>query len=348
MTRDRPKTGSKRNWLLASAAAILVVGVSCAVAASWAWRSLNQPLALPDGGLLFEVESGAALSTVTARLGDLGAFDRPWLLTAYARLNGDATRIRAGEYELEPGLSAIDFLNKLRRGDVYLHQWTIIEGWRFDEMLASLRRHPAIAAGSESGADIMAALGKPGEHPEGQFLPDTYRFPRGTTELALLEWAHETLWDVLDELWWAAEPPTTLSSPYEALILASIIEKESALASERARISGVFHERLRRGMRLQADPTVIYGLQDEFTGDITRNNLNSDTPYNTYTRAGLPPTPIALPGRASIEAALAPEIDGSLYFVATGEPDGSHAFSKTLEEHNAAVRRYLARQREAQ
>ena len=236
-------------------------------------------------------------------------------------------------------------LEKLSRGDVFLHQFTIVEGWRFDEMLVQLRQHPAIAAGDDSGAAIMVALGQAELHPEGQFLPDTYSFPAGTRDVELLRWAHSALQSELDEAWAGRSETGTLQNPYEGLILASIIERETALASERGLISGVMHERLRRGMRLQTDPTVIYGIGDSFNGNLTRADIDRDTPYNTYTRGGLPPTPIALAGAASIRAAFTPTESGALYFVATGDPDGSHVFSRTLEEHNAAVDRYVERQR---
>jgi len=232
-------------------------------------------------------------------------------------------------------------LAKLVAGQVYLHQLTIVEGWRFTDLLKAVRAHPAIVASTFDGAAIMAALGEPGVHPEGQFFPDTYSFPKGTADVELLRLAHQALVTRLDAAWEARDPDTLLKTPYEALILASIIEKETALATERKLIAGVFYQRLRRNMRLQTDPTVIYGLGDAFDGNLRRQDLERDTPYNTYTRSGLPPTPIALPGAGSIEAAVAPEISDAVYFVATGRADGSHSFSATLEEHERAVRAYL-------
>jgi UPF0755 protein len=229
---------------------------------------------------------------------------------------------------------------------VVLHQFTVVEGWRFTDLLTAVRAHAAVRSLDMVAADIMAELGKPGAAPEGQFLPDTYVFPKGTTDLQVLRLAHEALIERLGAAWAERSPDTVLSDPYEALILASIIEKETALPSERGLISGVFQARLQRGMRLQTDPTVIYGLGDAFDGNLRRRDLARDTPYNTYTRRGLPPTPIALPGVASLQAAVNPELTGALYFVATGEPDGSHSFSATVEEHNAAVRRYLDRTRQ--
>ena len=192
---------------------------------------------------------------------------------------------------------------------------------------------------------LLERVGSPGVHPEGQFFPDTYRFASGTADLEILRQAHAQMKRRLEAAWRERDPQLPLASDYEALILASIVEKESALAVERARIAGVFVRRLRKGMRLQTDPTVIYGLGETYDGNIRSRDLRADTPYNTYTRAGLPPTPIAMPGEGALRAAVQPDDRGALYFVATGEPDGSHYFSATLEEHNAAVRRFLARMR---
>jgi UPF0755 protein len=230
---------------------------------------------------------------------------------------------------------------QLVAGQVLLHQLTIVEGWRFTELLAAVRAHPAIRAGELDGAAIMTALGESDVHPEGQFFPDTYSFPKGTTDVELLRTAHEALRMHLAKAWDSRASDIEVHSPYEALILASIIEKETALPAERRMISGVFNQRLRRNMRLQTDPTVIYGLGESFDGNLRRQDLDRDTPYNTYTRAGLPPTPIALPGNASLEAAVVPEPTDALFFVATGRGDGSHYFSATLEEHERAVRDYL-------
>jgi len=333
-------------WLLVTIAAVLVTAAGAAATVGWSWSRLNGPINLPADGILFEIPPGAALATVTRDLTQRGVLEHPYLVDWYARLSGAATRIQAGEYQLRPGLTAISLLEKLGRGDVYLHQFTIVEGWRFAHLLERLRADTVILAGDEDGPAIMAALGAPDTHPEGQFLPDTYSFPRGTRDIDLLRWARTALQDAVDDAWRTRADTAVLSNPYEGLILASIIEKETALESERAEISGVFHNRLKAGMRLQTDPTVIYGLGDGYDGNLTRAHLSGDTPYNTYTRAGLPPTPIALAGRASIAAAFRPAATDALYFVATGDPDGSHSFSTTLDEHNAAVDRYLQRQRE--
>jgi len=311
--------------------------------AAFAWRELHTELPIPAEGAWLEVASGTPLRHVTNELSRRGLLEHPVLLDLYARLRGDATRIRAGEYQLARGMTPLSLVEKLVSGQVFQHQLTIVEGWRFTELLSAVRGNDAIRAGTLDGGQIMAELGEPGVAPEGQFFPDTYFFPRGTTDVELLKTAHQALLDHLARAWDARGPGIELRTPYDALILASIIEKETALATERKLISGVFQQRLRRNMRLQTDPTVIYGLGDAFDGNLRRQDLERDTPYNTYTRAGLPPTPIALPGNASLEAAVQPESTDALYFVATGRGDGSHYFSATLEEHERAVRDYLRR-----
>ena len=333
-----------RKLLIAGVAVVLIGALSASAAAWFAWQSLNSPLNAADGETI-NIAPGTPLASVVTELAERGVIPSPLLVSAYARWSGDATRIHAGEYSLTGELTPLTMLDKFRQGDVVMHTLTIVEGWRYDELVAYLNAHPIIAE-PVPGGDVMAALDREGLHPEGQFLPDTYLFPRGTTAIAVLARAHEALQGILDDAWAGRDEDIELDSPYEALILASIIEKETALESERPLISGVFNERLKRGMRLQTDPTVIYGLGADFDGNLRRRDLNTDTPYNTYTRHGLPPTPIALPGAAAIVAAVKPESSGALYFVATGEPDGSHAFSQTIEEHNAAVRDYLRRRRE--
>lgn len=335
-----------RKWIIGTAVVFAVALLGAGGTLSFAWRVLNSPMPM-DEPVWLEVPSGTPLWRVSDDLAERGLLRHPHFFRWYATFTGDATRIHAGEYSLAPGLTPRGLLDKLVRGQVYLHQLTIVEGWRFSDLLRVVRAHPAITATDLDGAALMAALGKPGVHPEGQFLPDTYTFPRGTTDVELLGWAHRALERKLEDAWSRRSDGVILSTPYEALILASIIEKETALETERRTIAGVFMRRLARGMRLQTDPTVIYGLGEAYDGNLRRGDLERDTPYNTYTRAGLPPTPIALPGAASIEAAMHPEDGDALYFVATGLPDGSHYFSATLEEHNRAVTRYLERLNEA-
>jgi UPF0755 protein len=320
---------------------LVLITVGAVGGAVSGWRALNAPMAIPAEGTTLDVASGTGFRLVTNLLAERNQLGYPRLLASYAQLTGDATRIRAGEYRLEPGLTPLTLLDKLVAGDVMLHQVTIVEGSRFADMRATLRAHPAIVASALDGDGIMAALGAPGVHPEGQFFPDSYRFARGTSELEVLRSAHEALTARLDAAWRNRDPAITLRSAYDALILASIIEKETSLPAERPLISGVFHRRLERNMRLQTDPTVIYGLGDAFDGNLRRLDLDTDGPYNTYTRAGLPPTPIALPGQGSIEAAVAPDGGDAIYFVATGRDDRSHYFSATFEEHQRRVQEYL-------
>ena len=274
----------------------------------------------------------------------------PRWLQAYARATGADARIKAGEYAIEPGTTPRTLLVLLESGKVVQHSVTLVEGWTFREARRAIEQEPHLKHTLEGQDDaaVMAALGEPGQHPEGRFFPDTYLFGKGTTDLEILRQAHARMRDELAAAWAARAADLPFDSPDEALVLASLIEKETALASERPRIAGVFTTRLRKGMRLQTDPTVIYGLGDRFDGNLRRADLERDGPYNTYTRAGLPPTPIALPGAEALRAAVNPDERGDLYFVATGLPDGSHEFTRTLAAHEAAVRRYLVRYRQQQ
>lgn len=329
--------------------AVAMMGALCA-ALAWVYvsRSLNAPLNVTDDGTVFDVPPGAAFTQVSQRLEAEGILSDHRILTLYARWTGDANRIHAGEYVIEPGTTSRDLLAMFTSGEVRLYSFTIVEGWNHWELMAALEGHPDIVA--EMTVDdwpaLLADLGAEATWPEGLFLPETYRFPRGTTDREVLGQAYELMQTTLAELWEERSEESPVETPYEALVLASIVEKETALADERPRIAGVFARRLDRRMRLQTDPTVIYGIGPEFNGNITRRDLRTDTPYNTYTRHGLPPTPIAMPGRAAIEAALHPADGEELYFVATGLGDGSHYFSQTREEHEAAVQEYLRRQRE--
>ena len=316
-------------------------GGSTLVAVVLFWQIFNSPMNVAQTGEWLDVEPGTSLSHLAIELSDRGIFKFPYLLSIYGRLSGQATRIQAGEYLVQPETAPKTLLKHLVDGDVYLHQITFVEGWRYSELIAALHNHDAIDLSDFNGETIMANLGLPNTHPEGQFFPDTYRFPRGITAISLLRQAHEALTERLNTAWSDYSIKNTLVTPYEALILASIIEKETRVPVERERVSGVFHRRLERGMRLQTDPTVIYGLGSDYDGRLSRMNLTQDTPYNTYTRNGLPPTPIALVGQASLSAAVNPQPGSAIYFVATGRDDGSHHFSTTLEEHNSAVDRYL-------
>lgn len=332
-----------RSVLRYAAVAALAAGAAVGGGSWAAWRNLTAQLPVPQDGVVFEIPHGTPLGAAMADLHRRGLLPHPTLLTWYARLRGDARHIHAGEYRLTAGATPLSLLQSLVAGKVYLHELTIIEGWRFRDLLDAIRKNPAIEEDDLSGRDIMAALGQPKLSPEGQFLPDTYSFEKGTSELELLRLAHTALKKKLADAWARRSPNVELKTPYQALILASIIEKETALPSERGMISGVLQRRLKRGMRLQTDPTVIYGLGDDYDGNLHKEDLTRDTPYNTYTRRGLPPTPIALPSAASIDAAVAPVPGDALYYVATGRSDGSHYFSATLKQHDRAVRAYLKR-----
>lgn len=323
---------------------LLVLGaIAAGGVAWWSHRWLQTPIAGLTQPLIFEVPKGASLRTVASSLNDQHLLDQPQVWTWWARLTQLDHGLKAGEYQLQPGLTPIELLELLNSGNVLLHSITFIEGATFADMRKVLAQSPTVLNkyAAATPEEIMRTLGQANLHPEGQFFPDTYRYPRNTTDIELLGMAFRRMQQELNAAWENRAKDLPLATPYEALILASIVEKETGLDTERPQISGVFVERLRRGMRLQTDPTVIYGMMARYDGNIRRSDLLRDTPYNTYTRAGLPPTPICLPGLDSIRAAMQPETTGALFFVATGNGDGSHYFSRTLAEHNAAVKRYL-------
>jgi UPF0755 protein len=309
-------------------------------------RSLDEPLQVA-APLTFKVPAGSRLAQVTGTLAARGVLARPRAVVWYARWKGIASAIKAGEYEIQPGVTPRDLLDKLVTGQVLLHSLTIVDGWRVQDLLDTMRRNPDVLTTlPETSVDVMQRLGLPGVNAEGQFLPETYRFPGGTTDVEILRQAHAALVRILNAAWMNRDPAIPLHNSDELLIMASIVEKESGRPEELPKIAGLYLNRLKIGMRLQADPTVIYGLGDSYDGDLHTIDLRTDGPYNTYTRTGLPPTAIALPGAAAIEATAHPENTGALYFVASGRGDGSHVFSATLGEHNAAVAQYLARQRQ--
>jgi UPF0755 protein len=264
----------------------------------------------------------------------------------YARLTGLDAQLQAGEYLFQPGTSAVGLLNTMQHGEVKQHSFTIVEGWTFKQLREALQQEEKLTQDIEpelTASEVMTVLGYAGQHPEGRFFPDTYLYPRGMRVTQFMQRAYDTMQQVLERHWRQKQEALPLKNPYDALILASIVEKETAVSEERPLIAAVFINRLRKRMRLQTDPTVIYGLGDKYDGDIRFRDLRNDTPYNTYTRGGLPPTPIALPGEASIQAVLNPAQSDALYFVATG--DGRHHFSNTLSEHNKAVNRYQRKRR---
>ncbi len=325
----------------------LLALMSVLAIAALAWDASERlraplPIATPQ---VVQFESGSSLNALIRKLQGKSILTpaRTGLyLRLYARVRGDATQLKAGEYALEPGTTALGLLDLLIAGDVLEYSFTIIEGWTVRELLQALRAHDAIqwTLGDTLPAtrDLMPALNLGDVHAEGQFLPETYRFARGASEVSILTRAHHAMTRSVERIWAQKAEAVPLESPYEALIMASIVEKETGQPSERRQIAGVFARRLNKNMRLQTDPTVIYGIGETFDGDIRYRDLRRDTPYNTYTRGGLPPTPICLPGVAALEAAVNPAEGTALYFVSRG--DGSHVFSDTLAAHNAAVRRY--------
>ncbi|MDJ0906153.1 MAG: endolytic transglycosylase MltG [Woeseiaceae bacterium] len=337
-----------KRLLIAGAAVAGVLTLALAYAAMQAHQYLNTPVNAGTDGVPYTIQPGASLHAVSEELAAAGVTQRPLILRAYGRWLGVAGSIQAGDYLIRPGTTPAQLLQQFASGDVQLYSFTLVEGWNHWELLRALQENEFVKATltDEDWAALLEDLGAEAGHPEGLFLPETYRFPRNTSDREILRQAFELMQDVLAEEWPGRDEDLPIATPYEALILASIIEKETARADERPRISGVFTRRLQKRMRLQTDPTVIYGIGPQFNGNLTRRDLRTDTPYNTYTRGGLPPTPIAMPGRAAIQAALHPADGDELYFVATGLGDGSHAFSVTKDEHDAAVAEYLRRLRQ--
>ncbi|WP_397412371.1 endolytic transglycosylase MltG [Polaromonas sp.] len=317
-------------------AALVVFG-----AVGW-W--LHEPLTLkPQPGSLvldLEIEPGTPAQRVAGVVAASGVDVQPVLLYAWFRLSGQARQIKAGSYEITPGTTPRKLLSMLVRGEESLKSVTLVEGWNFRQVRAALQKAEALKPDSQAlGAEaVMAQLGKPGVHPEGRFFPDTYTYAKGSSDLAVLKRAARAMDKRLEAAWALRSADTPLKTPDEALVLASIVEKETGKPSDRPEIGGVFSNRLRIGMLLQTDPTVIYGLGEQFDGNLRKRDLLADTPYNTYTRAGLPPTPIAMPGKAALLAAVKPAQTKALYFVARG--DGTSQFSSTLDEHNRAVNKY--------
>ena len=310
---------------------LLLVGIS--------WYRLNSPLDL-NTTESFEVRPGTTLNQVSTELTNLGYLNYPTLFTSWARLTGKASQIKAGDYELIGPTSPLQLLEKLVAGDILQYQLTLVEGWTLQQALEAIWNAPGIVESLKtlSATDIARVLQLEYPNAEGLFFPDTYFYSKGTQDTEILVRAHAQLMTILEQSWSDRLGALPYENVYEALIMASIIEKESAASSERGHIAGVFVRRMESGMRLQSDPTVIYGMGERYEGNISRDSLEETTAYNTYRINGLPPTPIALAGRESIDASLNPIPSSYLYFVSKG--DGSHYFSSTLEEHNSAVRQY--------
>ena len=319
---------------------VLVVLAAAVVAVSLAAAWLTRPLALAGETAELSIEPGRSPREIADAWVRAGVQTSPVLLYEWFRWSGRSRQIRAGSYEISAGTTPIRLLDKMVRGDETLAVVRFTEGWTFRQIRAELARADGLKATitTMSDADVMSALGAAGVSPEGRFHPDTYAYSKGSTDLALLKRAYRAMAKRLAEAWEERDPTTPLHNADEALTLASIVEKETGVAADRGRVAGVLVNRLRLGMPLQTDPTVIYGLGTSFDGNLRKRDLQADGPYNSYTRAGLPPTPIAVPGRASLLAAVHPEPTKALYFVSRG--DGSSEFSETLTDHNRAVNRY--------
>ncbi|MGH6648763.1 endolytic transglycosylase MltG [Aquabacterium sp.] len=318
---------------------LLLAALAFAGAVFW-W--LHQPLRVHGSDIELAIESGTTPREIARGWVDAGVDASPVMLYQWFRWSGQARQIRAGSYMLEPGATPLSLLRMMVRGDERLAVVKLIDGWTFKRFRAELAQadglKPAITGLSD--AQLMDRLGSPGVPPEGQFFPDTYSYAKGSTDLAVLQRAHRAMKKHLSDAWTlrGATNSCPLNSPQEMLILASIVEKETGQEADRPMIAGVFCNRLRVGMPLQTDPTVIYGMGELFDGNLKRSHLQTDTPYNTYLRTGLPPSPIAMPGKAALLAAVHPAETNALYFVSRG--DGSSAFSSTLAEHNRAVNQY--------
>lgn len=316
---------------------------ACAGFAAWLAWFAHAPIALRTSPLEFRIPAGSSLSSASRRIAEAGAGFAPWKFTLLARFLGKAGAIRAGTYEMVRGTTPLGLLDKLSRGEVSQAQLAIIEGWTFRQLRTALDAHPSLQheTAQMSEAEVLRRIGASETVAEGLFLPDNYLFDKNSSDLELLQRAYRLMKLTLEREWAERDPRTPYASPYQALIAASIVEKETGVAEDRGLVAAVFANRLRIGMALQSDPTVIYGLGQRFDGNLRKRDLQTDQPYNTYTRPGLPPTPIALPGVASLRATLRPPPSDHLYFVARG--DGSSHFSRTLDEHNRAVDRFQRR-----
>jgi UPF0755 protein len=331
---------------------VVLLALAIAAVALWGWKRYqtfqSAPLAGLQAGQVAQVRQGDSFRGVLARLRAQGidaGTDLEWQVLA--RQLDAAGKLKVGEYTLEPGTTPRTLLQNMRAGRIVQYRLTIVEGWNFRQLRAALNAATPLLHETTQldDAALMAAIGHAGEHPEGRFLPETYVYARGDRDLDVLKRAHDDMEKTLATVWAQRADGLPLTTPDQALTLASIVEKETGIAEERAQIAGVFARRLAMGMKLQTDPTVIYGIGSGYDGNIRRRDLTTDTPYNTYTRTGLTPTPIAMPGRDALQAATHPAAGDALYFVALGDGSGRHVFSATLAQHNAAVRQYLDRMR---
>ncbi|SJN13769.1 protein YceG like [Halomonas citrativorans] len=328
--------------LLAAVGIILVLGVVGVAGSYFYWQSrLDAPLAL-EVPVLYQVPAGAGFNQVVAQLEAQGILEDAWAFQVLARVQPERIpRLRVGEYELTPGMNGLEMLGLLGSNRVVTYPLTLPEGRSFSQLRDLLNNAPKLEhrTAELSDEEIMTLLDREGTFPEGWFFPDTYRYHLGMSDVDILRQALVRMENILEKVWAARSDDLTIETPYEALIMASLIERETGAPEERREIAGVFKRRTEQGMRLQTDPTVIYGMGDRYQGRITYADLREATPYNTYVIDGMPPTPIAMPGRASLEAAVDPLPGETLYFVSKG--DGTHHFSRTLREHNNAVNRYI-------
>lgn len=316
---------------------VLIALLGAGATAYWA----HQPIIGPDRNPVeFSIKAGSGVRGVTQQIADAGVPVDPMLLALLARMAGKSAKLKAGSYELKPGTTPLKLIDQLVRGEFAQESLVVIEGWTFRQMRQAVAEHPALKHDTVqlSDKELLAKVAPEYKFPEGLFFPDTYLFAKGSSDLQIYKQAHSLLSKRLQEAWAKRDPSLPYKSPYEALIMASIVEKETGQKSERDLVAGVFVNRLRLGMLLQTDPTVIYGMGDKYHGQIRKRDLQTDTPYNTYTRVGLPPTPIALAGAASLMAALNPAKTDALYFVSRG--DGTSHFSDNLDDHNRAVNKF--------
>jgi UPF0755 protein len=335
------RRGQRLKRLLSALTVLLVLALGATAVAAWRW--LDTPLPLAGGSAELSIEAGANPRDVAQAWVRAGVRVPPRLLYEWFRWSGDARRMRAGSYVIGPDITPRQLLAKMVQGDEAFERVRLLEGWTLKQLRAELARAPHLkqTTASMSEAELMTALGVPNQRAEGRFFPDTYLYARGVSDLTVLRRAYDTMKNRLESEWAARQADLPLKTPDDALTLASIVEKETGRASDRGQIAGVFINRLRIGMPLQTDPTVIYGLGDSFDGNLRKRDLVTDGPYNTYTRGGLPPTPIAMPSQAAIRATLRPDPTKAMYFVARG--DGTSQFSETLTEHNRAVDRFQRR-----
>ena len=343
--------GLKRGCRFIAITFFLLLALAAA-AAFWLWQGHRGFADAPIGGVsaesTLEIASGDSFPVVLRKLREQGVTtgaDLQWRLLA--RQTNTASQLKVGEYALDPALTPRELLQRMREGRTLQYRFTIVEGWNIRQLRAALRNATPLQqkTAQMSDAELMEALGQAGQHPEGRFLPETYVYTRSESDLDVLKRAHGAMEKAVENAWSARAADIPLKSAEEMLILASIIEKETGIAEERPAISGVFARRMKLGMKLQTDPTVIYGIGSSYDGNIRRHHLTTDTPYNTYTRAGLTPTPIAMPGVDALNAAANPADGDALFFVAVGDGSGRHLFSTTLAEHNAAVAKYLVTRR---